>query len=239
VQLVLSGTADRFDGFEGGGRLLRVFAGQAAADAGLNGDHREGVSYDIVQFAGDADPFGVHLVASAFGFGGSFAFSLLGESGLVAAPGRDAVTDEPGRGQREQALHDLGGGRRVPDHEGRVPDRAAEDRGTDRGGRYGDPSRQPGGSQIRAEPEHDAQRQCGDAVGHDQCVRRDRGRQHRQRPAPAAASTGNGQRRSSITGLNSTMAKRIPRLRACEYGPSARASVTRAVHVASATLASH
>jgi hypothetical protein len=43
------------------------------------------VSDDIVQFAGDADPFGVDLVAGALGFGGSFAFSLRGKSGLAAA----------------------------------------------------------------------------------------------------------------------------------------------------------
>ena len=77
-----------------------MLVGQAAADAGLDGDHREGVGDHVVQLAGDADPFGVDLVAGAFGFGGSLAFLLHGQAGLVAPPGGDAVTDEPGRGQR-------------------------------------------------------------------------------------------------------------------------------------------
>ena len=55
----------------------------------------------------------------------------------------------------------------------------------------------------------------------------------------AAASTTSGQRRSSMTGLQTTNASTSPRPRACEYGPSTRASVSSAAHVASTALASH
>ena len=55
----------------------------------------------------------------------------------------------------------------------------------------------------------------------------------------AAASTTSGQRRSSMTGLQTTNASTSPRPRACEYGPSTRASATSAAHAASTALTSH
>ena len=108
-QFFLGRPADGLDGFQCGARLLRAAGHQAAADAGLDGDHREGVGDDVVQFAGDADPFFADLLAGAFGFGGLLVAGLLGQAGQVAAARRDAVADEPARDQREEAFHGLNG----------------------------------------------------------------------------------------------------------------------------------
>ena len=86
-------------------------AHKTPADAGLDGDHREGVGHDVVQLASDADPLFADLLAGELGLGGALPLRLLGQSGLVAPPGRDAVADEPGRRQRQERFDGLGGGR--------------------------------------------------------------------------------------------------------------------------------
>jgi hypothetical protein len=62
------------------------------------------VGHDVVQLASDADPLFADLLAGELGLGGALPLRLLGQSGLIAPPGRDTVADEPGRGQRQQAV---------------------------------------------------------------------------------------------------------------------------------------
>ena len=184
AEFFLGRSADGLDGLQCGAGFLRALGHEAPADPGLDGDHREGVGHDVVQFTGDAHPLLPDLLAGAFGLGGSRLLGLGGQPGQVAPARRDAVADEPACHQRQEAFHGPGGGGRVPGRERRVHERSAESRGAGRGGGDRHASRQARGGEVRREPEHDAERQRGVARGHDHRVSEGCRRQHRQWPAP-------------------------------------------------------
>ena len=183
-QFFLGRSADGLDGLQCGAGLLRALGHEALVQPGLDGDHREGVGHDVVQFTGDAHPLLPDLLAGAFGLGGSRLLGLRGQPGQVASARRDDVADEPACHQRQEAFHGPGGGGRVPGRERRVHERSAESRGAGRGGGDRHASWQARGGEVRREPEHDAERQRGVARGHDHRVSEGRRRQHRQWPAP-------------------------------------------------------
>ena len=109
---------------------------------------------------------------------------LISSISPTTAAGGNAVADEPGRRQRHETFHRLYGQRRGPAREGRVDERPAQSRGCRHGSRDRHPPRQPRGSKVRGEPDHEAEHQWDVAPGHDQPGPSGRHRQHRQRPAP-------------------------------------------------------
>ncbi len=150
-----------------------------------------------MQLTSDAYPLFPNLLAGEFGLGGSLPLRLFGQSGLVTPPGRDAVADEPGRGQRQEGFDAAAAGdafltanvayTSVPPRAAALAAAAAIDTGLGRreAAKYeANPSMTPSGNAATPLA------------------------MTSPFPTVAAASTVNGQRRSSVIGLQATPARR-------------------------------
>jgi hypothetical protein len=71
-EFLLGRAADRLDRLQGLGGLLGPLDREAPAHPGLDRDHRQGVSDDVVEFLGDPHPFLSNLAASAIGAASSW-----------------------------------------------------------------------------------------------------------------------------------------------------------------------
>ena len=128
-QLVLGGPADRLDRFECGAGLLRALAISRLPTPAWT------VITASVWATTSCSSCAMRTRSSRTSWRARSASAarsrsrLLGQPGHVAPPGRDAVADEPARGQGRVTLHRLYGQRRGPARDGRVDERPAQYRG--------------------------------------------------------------------------------------------------------------
>ena len=204
LQLFLSGPADGLDGLQRGARLLRRLAIRRRPTPAWTVITASVWATTSCSSRAMRTRLLADMLAGPFGLGGVLSLGLLGQSGHVPAARRNAVADEPGGHERQEAFHGLGGEAHA-DRERRIYEARRRWRRRSSDGRDRHPSRQPGGGEVGRDAEYDAERQRGGARGH--------GDRHRVQAAIATASTGTGQRRWAAIGAPATSAMTSARKR--------------------------